>query len=96
MFILSFKEKFLRKAKKLTKNNSILKKAVIKTIRLLEQDPRSPILKTHKVKDINSKTAFSSKVTGDIRIIWNYQDDKANILDILDIGGHEGNNKVYK
>ena len=96
MFILHFKNKFLKKEKKLTKNNHILKKAVDETIGLLEINPKNPALKSHKIKDINGDFAFSSTITGDIRLIWNYQEGRAHILDILDIGGHEGKNKVYK
>ena len=96
MFTLNFNGKFLRKEKKLTKNNPRFKKAVSKAIELLADNPDNPILKSHKVKDKSGNPAFSSRVTGDIRIIWNYNKNEINVIDVLDIGGHEGKDKVYK
>ncbi len=95
MFHLNRTCKFIKKAKKLIKGNPTLKSKIRNTFNLLCKNPFYPSLKSHKVKDKNANPAFSSRVTGDIRIIWNYQDGKANIIDIIDIGGHEGKNKVY-
>jgi len=39
---------------------------------------------------------YSSKVTGDLRIIWNFDKNNNLFLILLDLGGHEGKNKVYK
>ena len=97
MFNLYFKSKFFRKEKKLTKNSSILQSALGKTIDLLEENPNNPILKTHKtITKASKEKVFSSRVTGDIRIIWKFNKEKAGVIDILDIGGHEGGGRVYK
>jgi len=47
------------------------------------------------VRTKNNFSAFSSKVTGDLRIIWNFNEDQIQVIDLLDIGGHSGNGKVY-
>ncbi len=63
---------------------------------MLKQDPLYPTLKSHKIITKKGKKAFSSRLTNDLRIIWNYQNGIAKVIDIIDIGGHEGKNKVYK
>ena len=68
----------MRKEKKLTKNNPKIKKAVTKTIDLLEIDPFYPSLKSHKVNTRDGKK-FSSRVTGDIRIIWDFENGEAHV-----------------
>ncbi len=64
---------------------------VSKTLTSISKDPMNPSLRSHKVGNY-----WSSRVTGDIRIIWEYgNDDKVNVIEILDVGGHSGSNKVY-
>ncbi len=95
-FGLNYKNKFKSKYKKLAfKNKDIIKK-VDKTLFFLRNDPLYPSLKSHKVTDVNGDQAFSSSVTGDLRILWDYNKDDIQILDIMDIGGHSGGDKVYK
>jgi len=96
MYKLNFKNLFLKKEEKFIKNNFKLQKAIDKTIDLLSIDPMSPFLKSHKVIRKNGEKAFSSRVNSDFRIIWDYQFKQPQILDIIDIGGHSGNGKVYK
>jgi len=40
--------------------------------------------------------AYSSRLTNDLRIIWNFENGKTKVLDVFDIGGHSGKSKVYK
>ena len=96
MFKLNFKKTFLKKVKKFSEKNKNLKKLIIKTLSGLEENPFSLNLKSHKIIRKNGSLAFSSKVNGDIRIIWKFKNKRAIILDIIDIGGHSGKNKVYK
>jgi mRNA-degrading endonuclease YafQ of YafQ-DinJ toxin-antitoxin module len=97
MYVLSPAKNFLRKAKKLIAKNNSLKVSLENALSALEENPRDKKLKSHKVvAAYDGKTAFSSSVTGDIRIIWRYQEDAVYVLDLLDIGGHSGNQKVYK
>ncbi len=60
----------------------------------LEINPFDRHLRTHKVNSVKGEDAYSSRVTGDIRIIWIVQDSQIIIL--LDVGGHSGSKKVYK
>jgi hypothetical protein len=59
-------------------------------------NPNNPILRSHKtMAKIENGNIFSSRVTKNIRIIWNYGDE-VDTIDVADIGGHEGGDKVYK
>jgi len=93
MFKIITTKYFNKKLFKLIKNNFYLEDKVSSAIDTLLQDPLDPKLKSHKVQNL-----YSSRVTGDIRIIWQYNPDNNNeiqILELLDIGGHSGGNRVY-
>ena len=96
MYKLIFHQKFLRKSAKLTKRNHALETELLKTLQKLSENPFEPFLHTHKVNDINGNLAFSSKITGDLRVIWDFGEKEINIIELLDIGGHSGKNKVYR
>jgi mRNA-degrading endonuclease YafQ of YafQ-DinJ toxin-antitoxin module len=70
-------------------------KYIEKCLLALQENPYNPILKSHKVTLQGGANVWSSKVTGDVRIIWNIVDGELIIL-ILDIGGHSGKQNVYK
>jgi mRNA-degrading endonuclease YafQ of YafQ-DinJ toxin-antitoxin module len=72
-----------------------LKNKISKTITNLAENPKNPILKTHKVTTKVHGEVFSSSVTGDIRIIWLISDDKKITILLVDIGGHSGFDRVY-
>lgn len=89
-------KRFEKKIKKLLKKNPVLKKRITIVFKCLRTTPFNNSIKTHKVNSRIYGIAYSSSVTGDLRIIWNFdQNDKIIIL-LLDIGGHSGKNKVYK
>jgi mRNA-degrading endonuclease YafQ of YafQ-DinJ toxin-antitoxin module len=85
---------FLRKAKSVI-DTQVKKSALEKTLQNLELDPFYPALRTHKVQSRKFGQMYSSKVTPDLRLIWNFDQDNSLILLLLDIGGHSGGNKVY-
>jgi hypothetical protein len=63
----------------------------------LRVNPFYPSLKSHKTTTKTAKgKCFSSRITGDIRIIWNYNKNEICAIDLINIGGHEGKDKVYK
>lgn len=64
-------------------------------IKKLAENPNNPSLKSHKVDTPKFGKAYSSRVTGDLRIIWEYSKGGFQILDLLDIGGHSGKGGVY-
>lgn len=90
MFAINPLPYFTKKLTKLVRNNPKLKMKVLETVKLLSENPQEPILKSHKVGEY-----FSSRVTGDLRIIWDYNETKIQMLDLIDIGGHSGNKGVY-
>ena len=91
---LSFDKNFLRKLKKYYKKNKALHGRVKIFLKSFANDPFYSGFKTHRVIVPNHRKVYASRVTGDIRVIWNLEDDYTILL--LDIGGHEGSKKVYK
>lgn len=96
MYKLVFAENFWRRYKQLTKKNPKLKGKIVKTFKLLSQDPKNPVLKSHKVATRRFGERWAAKVTGDIRIIWDYGKDKQLTILVLSLGSHSGKRKVYK
>ena len=92
---LEFTKKVARKYKKLTTNNKHLQEKVQEILKILIDNPFHSKLKTHKVQITNYSIVYSSSVTKDIRIIWEFEKDKVIIV-LLDIGSHSGSKGVYK
>lgn len=96
-FDLTFSDKFIKTFKKYFNNNIILQKAFKKTRDTLADDPFYTGLHTHKVDTILNKDVYSSKITGDWRVIWQLdQDSKVATILCLELGTHSGPNQVYK
>ena len=89
-----FSKNFERKSSKLFKKDKSLRKRFYKTLRKILDNPFYKGLRTHKVNTPKWGQAYSSKVTGDIRILWDFKGNDLIIL-IIDIGGHEGSTGVY-
>ena len=96
MYQLKFEQQFYKTFSKLTKKDHALKKRIIKTLDQLRQNPRYSSLKSHKVETRHYGVRWSSSVTGDIRIIWDFDEHQNLSILILDVGGHSGKHKVYK
>lgn len=96
MYTIDFTIKFVRDYKKFTGKNKSLKDLIDKKLLSLINDPFTSEFKTHKVKTHLYNYSYSSRISGDIRILWNIdQNNKLNII-ALSLGGHTGQNKVYK
>ena len=95
MYDLVSTEFFEKKLKRLTKNNILLKDKVRKIFKMLRIDPFYPSLETHKVASKNVGEAYSSSVTGDLRIVWDFAKNQTLLIILLDFGGHSGKHKVY-
>jgi mRNA-degrading endonuclease YafQ of YafQ-DinJ toxin-antitoxin module len=81
---------FNRKLKKLISKNKSLQKLVISVFDNLKINPFIPQLKSHKVNTPKFGECFSTRVTRDIRIIWQFgESGEIEILELLDIGGHD-------
>lgn len=87
MFVAEFSDGFKKQYKKLIKNNKIIEKRIDTSLAKLLTNPEAV---SHKVGDV-----WSCRVTGDIRIIWEYKDGELTLL-LIKIGGHSGGNSVYK
>lgn len=86
--------RFQREFKKVVKRNSGLEEKFLSVIERLSMNPFNRGLRTHYVNISGFGKVFSSRVTGDIRIIWNFKDD--TIIILHRIGGHSGSSNVYR
>ena len=86
---------FKKRYQKLTNNNRKLKKRIVNLLKMLTLDPFSTMLSTHKIYSRQLGQRYSSRITGDIRIIWDFDSGLKNGIVLLDLGGHEGKKKVY-
>lgn len=96
MYAVQFDVNFAKSYKKVIKGDEILEKRFIKCIKLLAQNPKHPSLNSHKVDTIDKSDVWSSWVTGDVRLIWIYNQTQKSIIICLKVGTHSGANKVYK
>ena len=87
---------FLKKSQKFVKNNRRHQQKLAHALKILTENPFSLSLKTHRISHKITGKAFSSWVTGDIRIIWDFTKDTQSIILLIDLGGHSGKNKVYR
>ena len=88
--------KFVREYNRLVRRNSRLEDKVERTLVRLESNPFEKSLRTHKVHAEGFGLAWSSSVSGDIRIIWRFVPNAHKIILLLAMGGHSGGGKVYK
>ena len=95
MFKLNLACYFRKRFRNYTKTDQNLKKKILKALFLLEKNPYNPVLKTHKVVTKRYGKKRASKATNDLRIIWEFNNNEVNIIDVLDLGGHSGKDKVY-
>ncbi|HLB60791.1 MAG TPA: hypothetical protein VJL83_04270 [Patescibacteria group bacterium] len=100
MFTLRFSKRFKRNARKYGQKNQEFIEIIDDTLDRLRIDPGDPVLRSHRVTSRDAGVCWSSRVTGDIRILWDYTQFKDTlgtaIIEILDIGSHSGSKKVYK
>jgi len=94
MYKIRYTPHFKRTYRKLTKKDSKLKEITKVVIRKLVENPFNPSLETHKASNPIFGKAWSSRVTGDIRMIWDFTDHEVILL--LAFGGHSGKHKIYK
>ncbi|MFH1280602.1 MAG: hypothetical protein ABIJ43_00180 [Candidatus Beckwithbacteria bacterium] len=95
MYKLVFANSFFKEYKILVKKNFKLKKRIVKTFEKLSVNPKQSSLKSHKVSTKKFGERWSSTVTKDIRIIWDYDNKLQLTILVLSLGGHTGKRKVY-
>ncbi|MBI4225895.1 hypothetical protein HY612_02170 [Candidatus Roizmanbacteria bacterium] len=96
MYKLNFTEPFEKNYLKLLRKERTLIKKVDKVLKHLQENPFYPSLKSHKTDTRNYGIRWSSWVTGDIRIIWDFDEERILTIILLDIGKHSGSKKIYK
>ena len=96
MYKLAFSQTFLQKLDKLAKKDREIRKRVKKTLQIFAENPFYPSLKTHKVDTRLYGKRWSSIVTGNLRVIWDFEGGDKQILLLFTIGGHSGKDRVYK
>ena len=82
--------------KKIIKGNLEKEKRAKKAVKLMRIDPFYSSLKTHKVHTRNFGEKWSSFVTGDLRIIWDFDEKKKLIIILLAVTKHSGSHREYK
>ncbi len=87
---------YVRSLKKIVSRDKKLKEKIRKCTKLLAENPHYPSLKTHKAETKKYGFCYSSWVTGDIRIIWNFDKENQIMIFLLDVGRHSGSRKVYR
>lgn len=96
MYKIRVTKHFERRYKLLVKRNSLLESKIRRVFKILRIDPFYKGLYTHKVDALYFGTHYSSSVTRNVRIIWDFSEAMSNEILIFTIGGHEGKQKVYK
>ncbi len=82
--------------KKLIKGDLEKEKRTKKAIDLMRTDPFYPSLKSHKVNTRNFGEKWSSWITGDLRIIWDFDEADKQIIFLFAITKHSGSHREYK
>mgnify|MGYP003395502432 CR=1 FL=1 len=96
MYEFHFANTFVPSYKALIKSNKELEKRAAKALRLLKADPSYPSLKSHKVNTKSFGEKWSSWITGDLRIIWDSDEEKKLVILLLAITKHSGSHREYK
>lgn len=96
MYVLHFSNTFAPSYKALIKDNEELEKRTEKALRLLKNDPFYPSLQSHKVNTRNFGEKWSSFITGDLRIIWDFDETEKQIILLFAITKHSGSHREYK
>jgi mRNA-degrading endonuclease YafQ of YafQ-DinJ toxin-antitoxin module len=96
MYDLHFASTFAPVYKVLIKNNQELEKRTEKTLKLLKNDPFYPSLKSHKVNTRNFGKKWSSWIDSDLRVIWDFDEKRKQIILLLAVSKHSGAHREYK
>lgn len=95
MFTFTTTNTFVISRTRLIENNEQLQRRLKTALQKLATNPLHPSLRSHKVDAREYGVRWSSWVTGDIRVIWDYDHNQRLVILLLDIGGHSGSHKVY-
>ena len=96
MYILLFTNTFGESYRKIIKVDGEKIKHTQKALHFLQENPFYPSLKSHKVNTRNFGERWSSWITGNLRIIWDYDPEQKLVILLLAITEHSGTHKEYK
>lgn len=96
MYILRFLDSFNPTYNAIVKGDREKEKRTKKTLNFLRHDPFYPSLKSHKVNTKSFGERWSSRITGDIRIIWDFYEAEKQIILLFTITKHSGTHREYK
>ena len=82
--------------KKLIKGDQEKEKRTKKAVKLMSADPFYPSLKSHKVNTRNFGERWSSWISGDLRIIWDFDPEEKMRIILFAIVTHTGTYREYK
>ncbi len=94
-YLLTATRTFEKRSSEIVKRNPQIKNKLTLVLETLSNNPFHIRLMTHKVISKRYGRKYSSRVSGDIRIIWNFAGKKSIVILLLDIGGHTGKRGVY-
>lgn len=96
MYIPTSTPTFDKSYKKFMKGEFEKEKRTKKTIKLMRIDPFYPSLKSHKVNTRSFGKRWSSWITGDLRIIWDFDPKEKMRIILFAIVNHTGTHREYK
>ncbi|KKR31569.1 MAG: hypothetical protein UT63_C0066G0015 [Candidatus Gottesmanbacteria bacterium GW2011_GWC2_39_8] len=95
MYTLHATTSYIVSRDKVIGSQEIIKKRLRVALEKLMMNPTHPSLKSHKV-NTQYGVRWSSWVTGEIRLIWDYDKEQRSVILLLAIGMHSGTHKIYK
>lgn len=96
MYILLYTKTFDKSYSEIITGDQEKEKRTQKALNLLRLDPFYPSLKSHKVATRNFGEKWSSWITGDLRIIWDFDTEQRLTILLLAITEHSGTHREYK
>lgn len=96
MYKLEFEKGLWKTVEKIAGKDKKLWSRIELAINRLKQDPYNPSLRTHKVNTRRYGEKRSSRITGDLRLIWDFDEHNRLVILVLDLGGHSGKDGAYK
>lgn len=96
MYALRFLASFNPTYSAIVKGDPEKEKRTRKALNFLRQAPFYPSLKSHKVNTRSFGERWSSWISGDLRIIWDFDPEEKMRIIIFAIVTHTGTHREYK
>lgn len=96
MYSIRFSKFSQKKLRKLISSHRIKEVIFQKWLIDFAANPFLDKFRTHKVDLGTFGKKFSSRLDGDLRLIWDFDSEQKIVIYVFDIGGHSGSTGVYK